>query len=138
MVDPRKELPFLFCEFGPSSRVNCVARPQNGCSVPALRPVSSLPLSTLPIVVTSDPAGRQPAELVPERQLAQAHRRPTGVGAAGKPRRRAPTHAGGCMKVRRPAYAQATHRSNKTWLVWWLHCARSERRHHYRNQISTP
>jgi hypothetical protein len=34
MVDPRKELPFLFCEFGPSSRVNCVARPQNGVFIP--------------------------------------------------------------------------------------------------------
>eukprot|EP01046_Picozoa_sp_COSAG06_P062546 COSAG06_NODE_14156_length_1183_cov_3.907749_2_plen_28_part_01 len=28
-MDFRKELPFLFCEFGPSSRVNCVTRPQN-------------------------------------------------------------------------------------------------------------
>ena len=34
MVDPRKELPFLFCEFGPSSRVNCVTRPQNGGFIP--------------------------------------------------------------------------------------------------------
>ena len=30
MVDSRKELPFLFCESGPCSRVNCVTRPQNG------------------------------------------------------------------------------------------------------------
>jgi hypothetical protein len=33
-VDFRKELPFLFCEFGPSSRVNCVTRPQNGGFIP--------------------------------------------------------------------------------------------------------
>ena len=31
---PAERLPFLFCEFGPSSRVNCVTRPQNGGFIP--------------------------------------------------------------------------------------------------------
>jgi hypothetical protein len=34
MVDQREELPFLFCEFGPGSRVNCVTRPQNCVFIP--------------------------------------------------------------------------------------------------------
>ena len=42
MVDFRKELPFLFREFGPSSRVNCVARPQNGGFIPIAYSVAAL------------------------------------------------------------------------------------------------
>ena len=33
-VDSRKDPPFLFCESGPCSRVNCVTRPQNGGFIP--------------------------------------------------------------------------------------------------------